>query len=78
MFNGVYSGGGEGRGVERPEDVSDAPLDRDDDPELDFFLLSLGLTIAICGGCEEFSITTCASIGLRTLVGLTEVGRFLL
>lgn len=50
---------------------SDGAFERFDDPELedvDFFLRSPGLTMAICDGFVESAITTRAIIGPRTLV----------
>ena len=68
---GVYLGGGVGRGVVAAVDDSDGAFDNDEEPELDdddFFLLSPGLTIAICDGFVESAITTRAIVGPRTLV----------
>ena len=66
----AYSGGGVTRGV--TSDGSDRAFDEEDDPEpeddLDFFRLSAGLTIAICGGFEESCMTTWANMGPRILV----------
>jgi hypothetical protein len=77
----VYVGGGVGRGVVAAVDESDGAFDSEEEPELedvDFFLLSPGLTMAICDGFVESAITTRAIMGARTLVGSCETFLFLL
>lgn len=66
---GAFAGGG-------VEGVEGALLSSDEDVELDFFLLSEGLTMAICDGLDESLMTTRASIGPLTLVWLGEALRF--
>lgn len=76
----MYVGGGVGRGVVAAVEDSDGALDKFEEPELedvDFFLRSPGLTMAIWDGLVESAITTRAIIGPRTLVCPCESFRLL-